>query len=138
MMNKLIPDNHILQKLNQYNINNSNDYIEALNVISENLNVGLKEINQGIKICQDKYEDYNFVDIFCETKKNQSSINFNINNDYILNLLELIELYLIDSEMISIKIKQVDKKNKINHLILELHKNQFYIETYLRALRDYL
>ena len=137
-MNKLIPDDYILQKLNQYNINNSNDYIEALNVISEDLNVGLKEINQAIKICQNKYEDYNCVDIFCETKKNQNLIHLNTKNNYVSNLIELIELYLIDSEMISIKIKQVDKKNKINHLILELHKNQFYIETYLRALRDYI
>ena len=137
-MNKLIHDNFILQKLNQYSINNSDDYLEAINIISENLNVGLKEINEAITNCKNKYDNYNYVDIFCEIQKIKNLIHVDFKKNYIIKLTELIELYLIDSQTICAKIKISNNKNKILHLILELHKNQFYIETYLRALRDYL
>jgi len=140
MMNKLTQNNYyfILQKLNQYNINNPDDHIDAVNIISETLNISIDEIKKGINECQNKYDNYNYVDIFCEIQKNINKIQLKIKDNYIIELISQIEFYLSDSEKISFKIKQTNKKNKLLYLILELHKNQFFLETYLRALRDYL
>lgn len=140
MMEKLMPNKSqyypILQRLNQYKINNPEDHIDAMNIINETLNIGIDEINEAIKCCQDHYVNYNYVDIFCEAEKKFSATHFS--DSYLQALIEKIEFFLSDSEKKFKKIKQINDVKKIQYLILELHKNQFFLETYLRALRDYI
>lgn len=140
MMKKLILNkqkyNSILQQLNQYKIDNPEDHIDAMNIINETLNVGLDKINEAIKYCKDYYINYNYVDIFCEIEKQINSPEFD--DSYLQTLIEQIDLLLLDSQIKVKKIQQTIEKKKIEYLTLELHKNQFFLETYLRALRDYI
>jgi hypothetical protein len=140
MMKKLVLNkqeyNSVLQQLNQYKIDNPEDHIDAMNIINETLNVGLNEINEAIKQCQDSYINYNYVDVFCEIEKKINIPKFN--DSYLQTLIEQIDLLLLDSQTKIKKIRQTIEKNKIEYLTLELYTNQFFLETYLRALRDYI
>ena len=117
---------NIEEQLKKYNISKGEDNIEALNIISKSLNVGLNEINVAIKKCQNKYINYNYQNIYNEIKSK-------INDDYSLSLINKIDLILSDINKI---IKDIKEYKENDFLILQ--EKIFLLETFLRALRDYL
>jgi hypothetical protein len=122
---------NIEEQLKKYNILKGEDNIEALNIISKHLNVGLNEINVAIKKCQNKYVHYNYQNIYNEIKSK-------ISDDYSLSLINKIDLILNDLNQKTQQIKKQDEIVKIKNDFTVLREKVFLLETFLRALRDYL
>ena len=122
---------NIEDQLKNYDISKGEDNIEALNIISKHLNVGLNEINVAIKKCQNKYVHYNYQNIYNELKSK-------ISDDYSLDLINKIDLILNDLNEVILQIKKQNEIIKIKNDFTVLQEKAFLLETFLRALRDYL
>jgi hypothetical protein len=102
-----------------------------INIISKHFNVGLNEINVAIKKCQNKYVHYNYQNIYNELKSK-------ISDDYSLDLINKIDLILNDLNEVILQIKKQNEIIKIKNDFTVLQEKAFLLETFLRALRDYL
>ena len=125
--------NPIINKLNLLYLeshNNPDVIIDALNLISKELNVDAETINKAIFNCSKIKFDYNYVDIFSETSKILENESF---NDYYKKIVADIDFYL--NETLSI-IKRNELSDK--EMILIFKRNLYLLEIHLRALRDYI
>lgn len=125
--------NPIINKLNLLYLeshNNPDVIIDALNLISKELNVDAETINKAIFNCSKIKFDYNYVDIFNEISKILENESF---GNYYKKIIADIDFYL--NETLSI-IKRNELSDK--EMILIFKRNLYLLEIHLRALRDYI